>query len=65
MSKYDRSVAMESDEIFLSDLMPGREFILSGRKFKKGETRRTRVMCEEIDSGRQFLVSNLAKVKPV
>lgn len=65
MSKYDRSEAMESDEIFLSDLMPGREFILSGRKFKKGETRRTRVMCEEIDSGRQFLVSNLAKVKPV
>lgn len=65
MSKYDAPSETESDELFLSDLMTGRQFILSGRKFKKGETRRTRVMCEEVDSGRKFLVSNLAKVKPV
>jgi hypothetical protein len=65
MSKYDNPAETDSDEIFLSDLMTGRQFILSGRTFRKGETRRTRVMCEEVHSGRKFLVSNWAKVKPV
>lgn len=65
MSKYDVKSETISDHIFLSDLLPGREFLLSGRKFKKGETKRTRVLCEEVDSGRKFLVSRLAKVKPV
>lgn len=65
MSKYDKFIESLEGEIFLSDLMPGKQFILSGRKFKKGETRRTRVMCEEVDSGKKFLVSNLAKVKPL
>lgn len=65
MSKYDAASASGSDEIFLSDLTPGRQFILSGRQFQKGETRRTRVLCEEVGSGKKFLVSRLAKVKPV
>ncbi len=64
MSKYDAFSSDSGEEIFLSDLMPGRQFFLSGRKFQKGETRRTRVLCEEIDSGRKYLVSRLAKVKP-
>ena len=65
MSKYDAPPAADETEIFLSDLLPGRQFILSGRKFQKGETRRTRVLCEEVGSGRKYLVSRLAKVKPV
>lgn len=65
MSKYDSNNEIRSDLIFLSDLLPGKEFFLSGRKFKKGETKRTRVLCEEIDSGKKFLVSRLAKVKPI
>jgi hypothetical protein len=65
MSKYDLPSEFISDQVFLSDLLPGKEFLLSGRKFKKGETRRTRVLCEEVDSGRKYLVSRLAKVKPV
>jgi hypothetical protein len=65
MSKYDFRSESVSDQVFLSDLLPGKEFLLSGRKFKKGETKRTRVLCEEVDSGRKFLVSRLAKVKPV
>ncbi|OOG69452.1 SprT-like domain-containing protein [Algoriphagus sp. A40] len=65
MSKYDLISESREEEIFLSDLMPGRQFILSGRKFQKGETRRTRVLCEEVGSGRKYLVSRLAKVKPV
>lgn len=65
MSKYDLLNEFHSDQVFLSDLLPGKEFLLSGRKFKKGETRRTRVVCEEMTSGRKYLVSNLAKVKPL
>jgi hypothetical protein len=65
MSKYDLPSDLGSDHVFLSDLLPGKEFLLSGRKFKKGETRRTRVLCEEVDSGRKFLVSRLAKITPV
>jgi hypothetical protein len=65
MSKYDIPAQAQEEEVFLSDLMPGKQFILSGRKFKKGETRRTRVLCEEVDSGRKYLVSRLAKVKPL
>ena len=65
MSKYDVKGESLSDYIFLSDLLPGKEFLLAGRIFKKGETRRTRVLCEEVRSGRKFLVSRLAKVKPV
>jgi hypothetical protein len=65
MSKYDHQSPTKGDEIFLSDLLPGKDFLLLGRKFKKGETLRTRVLCEEIHSGRKFLVSQLAKVKPI
>jgi hypothetical protein len=65
MSKYDYPSDQTSEHIFLSDLLPGKEFLLSGRKFKKGITRRTRILCEEVDTGRKYLVSRLAKVKPV
>lgn len=65
MSKYDLPRNDFEEETFLSDLMPGKQFILSGRKFKKGETRRTRVLCEEVSSGKKYLVSRLAKVKPL
>jgi hypothetical protein len=64
MSKYDlHDVAKQ--EVFLSDLVPGKRFLLSGREFEKGETRRTRVICLEVKSGKKYLVAQLAKVKPV
>jgi hypothetical protein len=62
MSKYDLNPGIIEDT-FLSDLAPGSIFLVSGRKFKKGETRRTRVLCEEITSGKKYLISRLAKVK--
>jgi hypothetical protein len=65
MSKYDILNGFKSEQIFLSDLLPGKEFLFSGRKFKKGVTRRTRILCEEVDSGKKFLVSRLAKVQPI
>ncbi|WP_332912411.1 hypothetical protein [Algoriphagus boritolerans] len=65
MSKYDIRNDSIVDQVFLSDLLPGKEFLLSGRKFKKGETKRTRVLCEDVNSGKKYLISRLAKVKPV
>ncbi|SFB48071.1 SprT-like domain-containing protein [Algoriphagus aquimarinus] len=62
MSKYDER-GINQDVIFLSDLKPGNRFLLSGREFEKGETRRTRVLCEEVKSGKKFLIAQLAKVK--
>ena len=61
MSKYDVKILQETT-IFLSDLAPQTHFELAGRKFKKGETRRTRILCEELSTGKKFLVSRLARV---
>ncbi len=63
MSKYDL-LANGSAEKFLADLPSGQDFLLKGRRFTKKETRRTRVLCEEVATGRKFLVSTLAKVTP-
>ena len=40
----------------LSQLPEGSIFDLNGRWFKKGKLRRTRVLCLEVKSKRQFLV---------
>ncbi|WP_192347839.1 SprT-like domain-containing protein [Algoriphagus sp. Y33] len=62
MSKYDDRSA-SPDIVFLSDIKPGSRFLLSGREFEKGETRRTRVLCHEVKSGKKYLIAQLAKVK--
>ncbi len=64
MSKYDLHTETK-EEVFLSDLGSGKRFLLSGREFEKGETRRTRVICLEVKSGKRFLVAQLAKVMPL
>lgn len=61
MGKYDTDREKPAGS-FLADLAPGSIFTVSGRKFKKGETRRTRVLCEEVATGKKFLISRLAKV---
>ena len=61
MSKYDDKNT-NSEILFLSDIKPGIRFLLSGREFEKGETRRTRVLCQEVGSGKKYLIAQLAKV---
>ena len=62
MSKYDiKSGGIQ--QLFLADLKCGNKFELSGRVFEKIETKRTRVLCEEISSGKKYLIAQLAKVK--
>ena len=64
MSKYDQQSENFKD-IFLCDLLPGNRFLLSGREFEKGESRRTRVICREIKTNKNFLIAQLAKVIPI
>ena len=40
-------------------------FVLSGKKFMKGDLRRKRYLCTEIISKRQYLVNALAEVIPI
>jgi hypothetical protein len=61
MSKYDVK-STKGETLFLADLAPQTHFELAGRKFKKGETRRTRILCEELGTGKKYLVSRLARV---
>lgn len=42
--------------VYLADLPEGSTFDLNGRFFKKGKLKRTRVLCTEVKSKRQFLV---------
>ena len=44
------------DAVLLSHLPEGSIFHLQGRWFKKGKVRRTRVLCREVKSKRQYLV---------
>lgn len=64
MSKYDKHLP-GNDTFFLSDLKPGSNFSISGRVFRKGETRRTRVLCEEVNTGKKYLIAQLAKIQPL
>lgn len=52
-------------DIVLSDLPEGSTFNLNGRYFKKGKLRRTRILCKEVNSKRQYLVPAEALVSNV
>jgi len=51
--------------IVLSGIPEGSIFKLQGRYFKKGKLRRTRVVCQEVKSKRNFLVPVEAQVSDV
>ena len=60
--KYDhRSAAVT----FLCDIPSGSIFELRGRWFRKEETKRTRVLCQEVKTKRKYLVPADAEVKNV
>ncbi len=48
--------------IVLSSLPEGSIFQLNGRYFKKGKLKRTRILCNELNSKRQYLVPAEAEV---
>ena len=60
--KYDLREANQA-VIYLSDIKIGKHFILRGRQFQKESTRRTRILCLEVKTGRKYLISGNAEVE--
>ncbi|MGB3183229.1 MAG: SprT-like domain-containing protein [Cyclobacteriaceae bacterium] len=60
LQSYDHS---SNGKLSLSALPRGKRFKLNGRVFEKGLKRRTRVLCLEVGSGRNYLVSLSAMVE--
>lgn len=62
IKKYNYK-SSQKDEMLLCDLIQGGMFYLEGRKFQKESTRRTRVLCTEIGSGKKYLISAHAEIR--
>jgi hypothetical protein len=62
LRQYD---PLADTQIFLADIPEGSIFGIRGRWFKKGETKRTRVLCQEIKSKRRYFVPLDAPVENV
>lgn len=63
LNKYDKKTESDEKEILIENLALGKNFkTLNGRYFKKISKRRTRFLCEEITSKRQFTFHPLTKV---
>ena len=61
LRKFDQPDGM----VQLALLKTGEPFRLHNRDFIKEDLRRTRVLCKEIRSGKKFLISKIAIVKPL
>ncbi len=61
LKPYDQNFS--PDKALLIDLPIGEIFFIQGRRFRKDQTRRTRVVCEELSTGRKYLISAHAEVK--
>jgi len=60
LKKYD---AFQDNEILLEILPKYSKFILDSKVFSKGELRRTRFLCKDEHSGKQYLIYKLAVVQ--
>lgn len=59
LRKYDNTLGM----IHLGEVHIGSIFKFNTRVFKKEAKRRTRILCQEINSGRKYLISQIALVE--
>ncbi|UTW63707.1 SprT-like domain-containing protein [bacterium SCSIO 12741] len=55
----------ELQKIYLKDLSDQQVFAIGKKQFKKGPLRRTRHLCTEVKSGRQYLIHFMAEVAPL
>ncbi|MEJ6590073.1 MAG: sprT domain-containing protein [Crocinitomicaceae bacterium] len=58
LRKFDLSVKT----VPLENILIGESFTLNNKSFKKGKLRRTRYLCRELNSGRNYLIHALAEV---
>ncbi len=61
LRKYDKNEA----GLTLEEIPKNTTFVLNGRVFTKGNLRRSRYICTEVASGKQFLVHALANIQLV
>ncbi len=61
LKSYDQKV---NNQVLLEELENNAQFYLGNRLFERGILKRTRYLCREVDTHRQFLVHRLAEVKP-
>ena len=59
LGRYDRD---RKGSVYLNSLQEGQRFILNERKFIKKKIRRTRSLCQELSTGRRYLISEVARV---
>jgi len=62
LRKFDQA-EKEDNVQYLQQVKKGTQFEIRGRLFEKLETRRTRVLCLEIGSGKKYLISSHVEVK--
>jgi hypothetical protein len=58
-----QSADLTDKQAFLTELQPGENFSLQGRIFTKGARKRTRILCLEKKSGKQYLIPGQAVVE--
>ena len=51
-----------SDKILLKDISIGTSFTFNKRSFIKLEKKRTRSLCKEVETGKKYMISDLAEV---
>jgi len=54
-----------TNDVLLETLPANAQFLLNNKRFIKGELRRTRYLCTEIDTKRIFLIHALAAITPL
>ena len=64
LRKYDKNTCIYEEPV-LGDLSINAHFLLRKRQFKKLRTQRTRVLCQELATGRNYLISAHAVVKEI
>lgn len=54
-----------SDKILLNQIQEGQGFIFNDKAFIKIEKKRTRSVCQEIESKKRYMISEIAEVIPI
>jgi hypothetical protein len=65
LTQIFRRYSGEAPPVILQHIQEGMHFKLRGKLFKKGKLRRTRVLCLELKSGREYLVPVDAEISEV
>ena len=63
LRSFDELPHIDNQHVPLTSLAVGESFLVNGKKFVKGELRRTRFLCTDPHSGKRYVVSANALVK--